>query len=457
MKCYLVVPRETSLRSCDEVLAFIPLYAASKYLNACPIEEKFRIIYATISERLFSSYHFLTHRLLLKGFDVGEHVSIIDANVQPLRKRTSDSQERQGKLKKMRQQKTAFFKEQFAGRMSNLFFQEGQHYLEHNGDQYALLSRHTRCFTRGKLACISTTAITREVLLFDSSWHFLDQLYRQFKIELADESNIMLIFEKLHNFIRKNIFQHRLSFKQLDFYGYRPVGKVVLEPKEDSINGQADIYELLTFLRAGQGVCRHIALTTCYFLDRLRIDKLLPQGDIHYFRNTIRQDGSHAWAVFVEHAQPCNQVFIIDAAQPIEHILLVNNLREYSRLLNWYSKAALLEMMSEYAPGFEGFAEVELSSTKTETLSYGSLFDEDEPAPTDSKAELEPEPESGPESEQGLRLEPKSELPLIPEFSSREFLRRFHSMFQIQKLPDQELPVALDLERSHTSSSVVGR
>lgn len=54
------------------------------------------------------------------------------------------------------------------------------------------------------------------------------------------------------------------------------------------------------FLRARTGRCRHRALATSYFIDRLlRETTLLPQGEVYTVRELISPELGHAWNLFL--------------------------------------------------------------------------------------------------------------------------------------------------------------
>lgn len=155
-------------------------------------------------------------------------------------------------------------------------YREENHTFCYLGTSYTILTREITTFTKEPLVSIGASPLEREIILFDPNHSpYLEERYREFLLQNQ------FSFEAVAYFISHCIFTLSLS---------------------DKANSSTSILSLDQFVEAKTGVCRHFALVTAYFLDRLSQEGKIPKGKSHYMRDLVLTPygyRSHAWNLFI--------------------------------------------------------------------------------------------------------------------------------------------------------------
>jgi len=200
--------------------------------------------------------------------------------------------------------------------------------------QYGLL-----CSTRfiGSPVSISRIPNRREIIYYNESSKTLNRLYQQLK-EDCQQFKIEKVIEILTRFVRD----------QLPSYEQDLVDNVVRTLFKHRIAFQGEFYEeipavnLKRFLEKGVGVCRHHAMFTCYLLQRLQQDNLLPEGKIIHYRTTMKNRNGHSFVLIQDVIANC--VYIIDTILNLKLILPYQN----SEIIKYYGNDIHADIASQY-------------------------------------------------------------------------------------------------------------
>jgi len=187
------------------------------------------------------------------------------------------------------------------------------------GLSYQILKSHFTVFSEQPLACIGANPLEREIILLDpTSSPYLEKRYQQFILQ----NNFS--FESISQFIENVIFNPNwvflssVSANRLEF----------------------PVISLDTFVEAGVGVCRHFALVTAYFLDRLSKEEKIANGKSYYIRNTIETasgSGGHAWNLYL--LEDRSAAWHIDTQWGIIKNILIDE--DLHFLIDAYGKSAM--------------------------------------------------------------------------------------------------------------------
>lgn len=139
----------------------------------------------------------------------------------------------------------------------------------------------------------------REAIVVDESKsQYLNQIYQDLLMETAESRTdgifkagiLIRVYEKVKNVM--------------------PADQVAAERVAAPFQNDQKV-SLDLFIHAKAGVCRHQALLTAYFLERLKREGYV-RGNVSVDRNAIRGVGGHAW---VRYTNSAGDVYIIDPTQ----------------------------------------------------------------------------------------------------------------------------------------------
>lgn len=168
----------------------------------------------------------------------------------------------------------------------------------HDGISFHVLKGSNSSHSLEPTACMGAAPASREIILLDPhNSPLLNEKFEELLVLLQGSSSTEQTLQILCNFIRTKVFTPSLSTAHhLELFI-----KEHSSPTTLTKNGEpVPVIVLDEFIKAGIGVCRHQALVSAYFLDKLlnAIPPLLPPGKVHYIRDIITQ-GGHAWNFYV--------------------------------------------------------------------------------------------------------------------------------------------------------------
>lgn len=124
---------------------------------------------------------------------------------------------------------------------------------------------------------ISEQPLSREIIAYDpAQMPLLMKEYETFKTELPSDPQELLM--NVAKFVRLQLFDLKLCNESM----------------VRSVVGENRLMPLDAFVEAKTGVCRHFALATGYFIERLLDDGYL-HGEHRWVRAAVPGHGRHAW------------------------------------------------------------------------------------------------------------------------------------------------------------------
>lgn len=213
----------------------------------------------------------------------------------------------------------------------------------HQGIYYSVLKGEDTHFCFHPIVSIGSDPFCREIISLNPDTSFLLQLkyqkllmlFRSLSSPCRKEILCFDIFlELLIDFIKREVFSPPFCTEDaLDYF----LEEWIQSPKRTRFDFTMDpngdylpVIPIDDFIAAKTGVCRHLALVTTYFLDRLSQEESLPffGGEAHFVRGVIDQGGRvrrHAWSLFIIDSQI--RVWHIDTLWGLIKNLLSDNER----------------------------------------------------------------------------------------------------------------------------------
>jgi hypothetical protein len=180
--------------------------------------------------------------------------------------------------------------------------------LSHQGISFQVQKGSTADFSQKKIVCIGSSPLGREIISLDpENSPLLEEKYQKLLTYLHSEEPLASTLDTIANYIREEVFSPPVSTeKKLEQFiqRWQRSSERTLEDftvsKEESL---IPVIPLDDFIQARSGVCRHQALVSAYFLDRLQQETdLLPKGKVYHVRDVVAvgsQEGGHAWNLYV--------------------------------------------------------------------------------------------------------------------------------------------------------------
>lgn len=201
--------------------------------------------------------------------------------------------------------------------------------IVHEGISYEILNGCTTQLSRHPIASVGTDVLGREIIILDpNNSPILNQKFQEFQGNTITDAC---------QFIRAQVF----DLDRCD---------------ERHIDQSEQFMPLDAFVEAKIGVCRHWALVTGYFLDRL-----FPQAQVYHVRDTLK-NGGHAWNLMILN----DQAWHIDAFWNV--IKNLNNLDDLNFLYSIYGRAPIDNEIKRFLVGFR-------------RDSYDAVYEKESPAP----------------------------------------------------------------------------
>ena len=233
----------------------------------------------------------------------------------------------------------------------NLFFYKSIPYL--------ILTGTLENFSQYPIVSIGQNPSHREIIAYHPDLSpILSEAYKKFtatflpeKKNVDSRDELHKLFTHLIQFIQEELFitelckdEHLLTFIE------RWTHSKKLSISDFTLN---DSYHLLPiiplddFVEAGIGVCRHFALVSTYFIDRLCKDGYL-SGKVFHVRDRvaskIRISGVHAWSFFISNDK--NQIWHIDSF--INALFDLNDAKDFDSLCEIYGETAIMNEKIRY-------------------------------------------------------------------------------------------------------------
>lgn len=127
---------------------------------------------------------------------------------------------------------------------------------------------------------IGENPLSREIISYDAQMPHLESSYAVFAKQVSAETPLNDILSALCHFVREELFEL----------------KSCNETQVRLLVGDQRQVPLDNFVEAKIGVCRHFALATHYFLERL-IDDGIIAGKCYIVRGFVQTQGKHAWNI----------------------------------------------------------------------------------------------------------------------------------------------------------------
>ncbi len=224
---------------------------------------------------------------------------------------------------------------------------------------YRILTGALEDFSLYPVVSIGQNPSHREIIAYHPDLSpKLSEAYKRFitasfpqKKTLNTSAELSELFLNLIKFIREELFIIELCKDEhlLTFIG-RWTHNKKLSISDFTLN---DSYHLLPivplddFVEAGIGVCRHFALVSTYFIDRLCKDGYL-SGNVFYVRDKIASrlmiGASHAWSIFVSTDKAQN--WHIDSY--INTLCDLTDPKDFETLCEFYGESAIMNEMIRY-------------------------------------------------------------------------------------------------------------
>ena len=220
----------------------------------------------------------------------------------------------------------------------------------HAGVTYRVLKGSTEDFTSSPLIFFGMRPAMRECIALDpNSSPLLDARYRELLQIIDPQKPVDVNLESISTFVKEVVFQpERCDEKKvIQFLNQWMCARERVE--SDFTLSKENVYlpvmSIDQFLAVGAGVCRHLALVTAYFVDRLSKEGILPHGRVHLVRQDVAlNEGSfaHAWVLY-QHDQ---EAWLIDSVWEI--VKNRNQPDDALFLEETYGTAAMAEVKHRY-------------------------------------------------------------------------------------------------------------
>ncbi|MGE5196441.1 MAG: hypothetical protein ACM3JI_03820 [Anaerolineae bacterium] len=178
--------------------------------------------------------------------------------------------------------------------------------IKHQGVSFSIVKGSTFFFSKMPLVCISSFPCAREIICLTPSSLLLRKSFDHLKTKLTASSSLPDLLNALARFIRNDIFSlplcNELHLNSFIHQWYREEGRTFQDFARTRSGCWIPMIALDDFMAAKVGVCRHLSLLSCYFLDRLLGECVLPKGRCHHVRDmvqTIEGAFGHAWSLLV--------------------------------------------------------------------------------------------------------------------------------------------------------------
>ena len=177
----------------------------------------------------------------------------------------------------------------------------------HRDTYYNLLKGNNASLSEEPLASMSSSPVNREIITLDpTKAPLLNEKYQELYAFLSahPQTSVEATLQLINQFVRTKVFDPALySENHLeDLLEEWIADQEELTDFTLTIKGTwIPVLPIDFFIQKRCGVCRHYALVTGYFLDKLVKDplQLLPPGRVHYVRDLVKNGGGHAWNFYL--------------------------------------------------------------------------------------------------------------------------------------------------------------
>jgi hypothetical protein len=174
--------------------------------------------------------------------------------------------------------------------------------LRHAGTDYTVLRGANEHISTAPVACVGSVPAGREVILLDPARSpLLESAYRDLTAQLLCARAKLSERDALHavaQYVSRTVFDSASCTEGR-------VNEIVRHARQTTAakdGSSVPVLPIDAFIRERAGVCRHLALVTAYFLDRLSKDSAMrlcfPRGQTYYVRDMV-PGGGHAWTLFI--------------------------------------------------------------------------------------------------------------------------------------------------------------
>jgi len=185
-----------------------------------------------------------------------------------------------------------------------------EHYLEINGTKYRIVDGGVTDFLNEYLVSIGA-GLGRELITLMQHSPTLEDSYQSLKNKvktLPKDAPTESILKLTVKFVRDRLDADAkvdLDKAVEDFCAKKAADPKALKYKEHPV------ITIGEFVREKKGVCRHHALLLCNMLNRLMVDQLLPEGEIHHTRDDITDRGAHVWVIYIP--KNSSAIYLVDS------------------------------------------------------------------------------------------------------------------------------------------------
>lgn len=198
-------------------------------------------------------------------------------------------------------------------------------------------------FSTRPLAFIGSHPTSREIIYLDpSNSPLLENHYQEFRSQAF--GNSLQILHALKTYIQNTVFTSSL-LKTFFTEWISSSDRTLDDFTRTHEDAYIPVISIEAFIEKKVGVCRHTALVTTYFLDRLIKDGLL-QGKAYLVRDLIASEhanGGHAWSLFIDADK---QAWHIDVLWDV--IKNINDPFNYQFLCSLYGENAMDYQVQRY-------------------------------------------------------------------------------------------------------------
>jgi hypothetical protein len=176
--------------------------------------------------------------------------------------------------------------------------------FSHQGIDFLVLKGSNRDISAFPVACIGSNPLHREIISLDPSHSpLLMEKYQELVLSLEQVDNPL--FEVVR-FVREEVFDEEISTEgNLNVFIEDWIASIQRKFSDFTETKERDLLPVIpidTFVEVKMGVCRHHALVTAYFLDKLAKECKIPPGASYYVRDMVHSRtvyGGHAWNLYV--------------------------------------------------------------------------------------------------------------------------------------------------------------
>lgn len=236
--------------------------------------------------------------------------------------------------------------------------------IQVKGVTYELITGSTQGFSKKCLVSYGSSPTREGILLDPRNSPLLRNHYANFRSGLTNQLSNVQILLLLNDYVRTRVFSVSNSYVRRNL-----IDSIVKKARKAENLGKEypPCIPMDAFLKVGAGLCRHYALVSCYFLDRLLSEKdPLIQGTVQHMRSRRKATtpsgedrwSAHTWVVFIPEYKDNLEKWHFDPAKDVLSNFATDDGKEY--LIDCYGDDLL---------------DLQLLRTKSAAVARGQLAD----------------------------------------------------------------------------------